>query len=157
MNVGELGTIVVLCVAAPVFACAHRATAPPAKPAPSRPAEQRPPYDAAGEVRARPEPGERYADYMLRVVTLNWQAPDNIPDARLASMSAIVRLKLASDGSLDDARLSRSSGSVDFDSACLSAVMASVPFEPPPVAARPVYARGVLFEFIGKNVATRGH
>ena len=151
-----VGTCFVLCVAAPAFACGQRAAAPPAASA-APPVVHRPAYDSAAAAIARPAPGERYADYMLRVVTANWRAPDNVSDARLASMLAIVRLKLDSDGSLADARLVRSSGSVDFDSACLSAVMASVPFEPPAAAARPIYARGVLFEFAGKHVATRGH
>jgi TonB family protein len=82
-------------------------------------------------------------------ISAHWTPPAEIPGEVLRSLAAEVRVRILQDGSIIDHRITRSSGSSDFDASCLDAVKAASPVRPPPEASRHLFARGVVLEFNG--------
>jgi len=93
-------------------------------------------------------PGDAYATAINDAVKRNWNVPRGlIPDSELKKLAAGVRLSVAPDGTLRDARIVKPSGNDLYDQSCLSAVQSTAHVPPPPPALQKMFGKGVVLRF----------
>ncbi|HET6283836.1 MAG TPA: TonB family protein [Polyangia bacterium] len=92
--------------------------------------------------------GDPYWTSVRDALRRNWNLPTGlVSDAELARLVAEVRVRIAADGTVTDARIAKPSGNSYFDDSCLSAVNATRRVPPPPANFRKMAARGVSMDF----------
>jgi len=98
----------------------------------------------ASEARA----GDEYATKVNLAIRANWNVPVGlIPDDQLAALTATVRIRIESDGSIKDAGMHKGSGNNTFDDSCMQAITATAQVPPPPAEVKAMWAKGVGIVF----------
>ncbi|MDZ4695132.1 MAG: TonB family protein [Deltaproteobacteria bacterium] len=98
----------------------------------------------AAEARA----GDEYATKVNLAIRANWSVPAGlIPDDQLAVLTATVRIRVESDGTIKDAGMHKGSGNNTFDDSCMQAISATAQVPPPPAEVKAMWAKGVGIVF----------
>ena len=98
--------------------------------------------------------GDEYATLIYNAIRKNWSPPSGlIDDVQLKQMTADVRVQIADDGTIENARVQKGSGNLLFDDSCIQAVKATSKVPPPPAAVRAKFRRGLVLAFDGGSLS----
>jgi TonB family protein len=115
-------------------------------------AEGDPTGSAKGDA-ARAAAGDRYITEVNDVIKGEWRTPKGmISDAELKGLTAVVRIRIATNGRVTSAKITRSSGNRFFDDSITEtfARVRKLPVPPPEIADSAVRS-GFEIEFAGKD------
>lgn len=113
--------------------------------------------DLAGSIHGtanEAQAGDLYATQIFEAIRRNWNVPKGVGDeATLRGLTVEVRVRVAADGTLLEPKIAKPSRNDLFDDSCLQAVIATAKVPPPPAQVAGRFARGLVLEFEGKDLA----